>query len=149
MRLTLQRRLAGELMKCSPRRVVFQQDSLEVIKESITKADIRALIGGGIITKKPEQGVSRGRARKIRTQKSKGLQKGHGSRKGTANARESQKTDWTNKVRLQRSFVKELRDKELITTSDYRMLYTKIKGGFFRNKRHIKLFIDERGLIKK
>ena len=54
-----------------------------------------------------------------------------------------------NKVRKIRAFLKELRDKEIITKKDYRMLYTKTKGGVFRSKRHVKLYIAEQGLAKK
>lgn len=148
MELTVQRRLAAQLLKCSPKRVVFAQDSLESIKESITKADIRALINSGIITKRPVTSISQGRIRKAKIQKSKGRRKGPGSRKSAIKARVGKQT-WIDKVRLQREFIQELRDKELITTASYRMLYQKTKGGFFRNKRHIKLFIDEKGLIEK
>ena len=81
--------------------------------------------------------------------KRKGKRTGAGSRKGKKTARLSKKDAWMNKVRLQRKFLKELRDKELITKSDYHSLYQKSKGGFFRSKRHIKLYIDEHRLIKK
>jgi large subunit ribosomal protein L19e len=149
MKLTVQRRLAAYVLKCSPKKIVFTEDSLETIKESITKADIRALISGGIIKERPATGSSKGRIRKAQIQKSKGRRKGPGSVKGTLNARLPSKRVWINKVRLQRKFIKELKDKEMLATKDYRMLYQKVKGGFFRNKRHIKLFIDEKKLVKK
>ncbi|MFW5746561.1 MAG: 50S ribosomal protein L19e [Nanoarchaeota archaeon] len=148
MQLTVQRRLASEILKCSPKRVQFDEAQLEIIKESITKADVRALIDSGAIVEKPVKGVSRGRARKSQSQRAKGRQRGQGTRKGTANARESQKDKWLRRVRLQRAFIKELREKELISVQTYRSLYQKVKGGFFRNKRHIKLYLGERKLIQ-
>ena len=81
-------------------------------------------------------------------QKSKGRRKGYGSRKGTANARLDSKTVWINKIRLQRKFLKQLRDTKKISLETYKDLYRKSKGGFFRNKRHIKLYITEHKLIK-
>ena len=42
-----------------------------------------------------------------------------------------------------------LRENNAITKSDYRELYLKSKGGFFRSKRHLKMFIEEKGMIKK
>lgn len=143
MHLTVQRRLAGQVLKCSGKRVVFDQASMELIKEAITKADIRSLVDSGAITRVPVKGVSRVRARKIKIQKSKGLRKGQGSRKGTANARANTKDTWIKKVRLQRSFIKELKDKSIIDATKYRLLYRRVKGGYFRNKRHIKLFLGE------
>lgn len=53
------------------------------------------------------------------------------------------------KIRTQRVFIKDLRDKNLINVTNYRELYRKSKGGFFRNKRHIKLYIQENKLINK
>lgn len=147
MRLTVQRRLAADIFKRSPKKVWFDEDDLEEIKESITKADIKVMISQGAIRIKPTVGVSRGRARKIKTQKAKGLRSGHGSRKGKRTARLPKKQAWMTKIRIQRSFLKELRDKELINKSNYQMLYLRSKGGFFRSKRHIKLYIDEQKLV--
>ena len=149
MELKLQKRLAGEMMKCSEKRVVFDTERLEDIKEAITKADIRRLILDKAIKEKPEKGISRFRARKIALQKRKGKRKGQGSKKGKKTARVPKKEAWIKKIRIQREFLKEIRDKELITKNDYHSLYMKSKGGFFRSKRHIKLYIEENKLIKK
>ena len=149
MRITVQRRLAASILKCSPKRIWFDQDKLDEIKESITKQDIKSLIAAGTVRMKPEKGVSRGRARHIMRQKSKGLRKGSGSRKGKKTARLSKKEGWMKKVRIQRGFLKELKAKALLTTANFRQLYRKSKGGFFRSKRHIKLYLDEHQLVKK
>ena len=146
--LQFQRRVASELMKCSPKRVYFEQGALEDIREAITKASVRDLIATGAIQKKPKQGVSRGRARKQARQKSKGRQKGMGSRKGKRTARLPKKRAWADKVRAQRALLKELRDKGHLDPKTYRMLYAKAKGGFFRSRRHIKLYIDEQKLAQ-
>jgi large subunit ribosomal protein L19e len=148
MKLTVQKRLAASLFKCSQSRVWFDEDRLSDIKEAITKQDVKGLVNEGAIRLKPVQATSRGRARKIKTQKSKGLQKGSGSKKGGQNARAPKKEQWMAKVRIQRKFLKELRDKELIPRRTYQDLYLKSKGGFFRSRRHIKIYIEERGLAK-
>jgi len=54
-----------------------------------------------------------------------------------------------NKVRLQRKLLKEMKEKEIITSSVFRNLYLKSKGGFFRSKRHLKLYIEENKLVNK
>ena len=146
MRLTIQKRLAAAVMKCSANRVWFDEDRLDDIKESITKQDIKSLIIEGVIREKPIKGTSRGKVRVNKQQKAKGLRKGHGSRKGKHTARIKKKISWINRIRIQRRFLKELRDKSLVTRSIYQMLYLRSKGGFFRSKRHIKLFIDEKKL---
>ena len=53
------------------------------------------------------------------------------------------------KVRVQRELLRKLKEKGMIAREDFKELYTKVKGGFFRNKRHIKIYIEEKGLIKK
>jgi len=54
-----------------------------------------------------------------------------------------------NKIRALRDLLKTLRTKEVIERSSYRLLYRKAKGGYFRSRRHIKLYIEEHNLAKK
>lgn len=146
--LDVQRRLAAQILKCGKNRVRFDPDRLDDIKEAITKADLRALIGNGAILKQNIHNTSRFWTRKRKSQKSKGKQKGFGSRKGKKTARTPPKRAWINKIRLQRNFIKSLRDNHIITSTDYHELYMKSKGGFFRSIRHLKLYTQERGLVK-
>lgn len=149
MELKLQKRLAGEVMKCSPYRVSFNVQRLGDIKEAITKADIRSLVGQGVIIKNPIVGISKFRARKIKCQKRKGRRKGPGCKKGPKRSRLSRKRAWINKVRCQRRFLAELKEKKLVSTRTVHMIYQKIKGGFFRSRRHIKLFLEEKNMFNK
>ncbi|MBI2647687.1 50S ribosomal protein L19e [Candidatus Woesearchaeota archaeon] len=146
--LDVQRRLAAQILKCGKNRVRFDSNKLDDITRAITKNDVRSLINQGTIFKKRLVGKSMYRARRRKKQKSLGRQKGHGSRKGRKSARLNPKRNWINKIRLQRSYVKSLRDKNTITTSLYHELYLKSKGGFFRSLRHLKLYIKERSLMK-
>lgn len=149
MDLKLQKRLAAEILKCSEKRVWLDPEMAEDIKEAITKADVKGLINDGVIKKKHAKGVSRGRARKRAEQRKKGRQKGFGSRKGRFTARQPRKREWINKIRTQRDLLNELRERKIITRKDYRHVYMMAKGGFFRSRRHIRLYIDEHGLAKK
>jgi large subunit ribosomal protein L19e len=149
MKLKVQKRLAAAVLKCSPKRVWFDEDRLSDIKESITKQDLKGLIADGAIRLKPVKSISQGRTRKKKIQKSKGLQKGHGSRKGSARAGNPSKTEWMMKIRVQRRFIKLLREKQLVDRQTYGQLYLKAKGGFFRSKRHIKIYLEEHNLVKK
>ena len=139
--------LAGKILNTSPGKVKFQMDALGDISKAITRSDIRGLIAVGKIFEKQENYHSRARARKIKMQKRKGRQKGKGSRKGSSYSVVGKKEQWTSRVRAQRNFLKELRDKSLLDSKKYRLLYQKSKGGFFRNVRHIKLYITEHNLI--
>lgn len=143
-----QKRLAAQILNCSPKKVKFDETKLDEIKDAITKTDIRSLIAQDIIRKEPAKGTSRARARKIQVQKSKGRRRGHGSRKGASTARNNPKRAWTNKIRLQRSLLKHLKSAKIITNDAYREMYRKSKGGFFRSIRHLKIYIQERKLPK-
>lgn len=141
--LRVQKRLAAQVLNCSPKRVWFDEDRLEDIKQAITKHDIRLLVGDGAIKEKPMNSTSQVRTRKLKIQKRKGRRKGPGSKKGKYNARVNTKDTWMNKVRVQRQFLKELALKKIITRTAFRELYLKSKGGYFRSRRHIKLFLEE------
>lgn len=145
--LNVQKRIASTMLKGSAKRVSFSKNRLSDIKEAITRADLKSLISGGAITLKKKKGVSRARANQIQKQKSKGQKKGLGKRKGRATARAPKKESWMSRIRTQRSFIKELKAKELISNRTYRDLYAKSKGGFFRSKRHIKLYLNENKLF--
>ena len=149
MKLNVQKRLASSVLNASEKRVWFDPEKLSEIKEAITKQDISSLINKGVIGLKPKRGVSRGRARERRSQKIKGRRRGPGSRKGKATARSPAKRVWINKIRLQRGFLKELIDKKLITLSTYHSIYKKAKGGFFRSRRHIKVYLEDNDLFVK
>ncbi|MBW3019211.1 50S ribosomal protein L19e [Candidatus Woesearchaeota archaeon] len=146
--MKLQKRLAASILKCSPSRVRFDSDKLEEIKESITKADTKGLVSRGIISRSKTVGPSKVRTRKTAVQKRKGRRKGHGSRKGKFNARADEKAIWISKVRAQRAALKRIKDKGHITSKDYGMIYSKVKGGFFRSVQHMKMFMEDNGLFK-
>jgi len=149
MKLSTQKRIAAKILNKGKSRVSFLMSALSEIKEAITRGDIRKLAKQGAISEKHQNMQSRARARKSAIQKSKGRQKGHGSRKGKKFARTPRKLTWMFRIRLQRKFLNELKEKELISSKVYHMLRQKAKGGFFRSKRHIKVFLEEHNLVGK
>ncbi len=144
--LTLQKRLAGDVLSVGPKRIRFDPARLNDIKAAITKTDIRGLVRSGVISAIPVKGVSRVRARKNAVQRSKGLRKGPGSHEGKATARAPGKDLWMAKVRAQRKFLKQLKDDGVLTPASFKQLYRRSKGGYFRSIRHIKLFMNEHNL---
>ena len=149
MKFDLQRRLAASFMKVGENKVWFNPEMLEDVKNAITRADVRRLIQSYAIQARPETGISKFRARKIKTQKSKGRRKGAGSRKGSQGARLTKKDAWMQKVRAQRKYIKELKTKELIDKKTFSTVYYRSKGGFFRSRRHINLYLTENQLFVK
>lgn len=140
--------LAGKLLDISPGKVRFAADALEDIQKAITRADMRGLIAMGKITAVGKNYHSRARARAIRIQKRKGRQRGKGSHKGSKHSLVGRKEQWITRIRVQREFLQELRQKELLEKKNYRQLYLMSKGGYFRNKRHIKLYLTEHHMLQ-
>ncbi len=149
MNLRTKKRLAAQVLGVSPKRVMFNPERLDEIKEALTRADIKSLIKDGAIIKKQKRSASGYHAKQVRKQKSKGKRKGHGSRKGTRNARLKRKEAWENKVRLQRKYLKTLREKGLLDSKTFRTIYLKIKSGFFRSKAHLKLYLQDLEVLPK
>ena len=143
MDLKVQKRLAAQIMNCGSDRVIFDNDRLEDIKQAITKRDLKLLIGDGAIRKHPGNFTSKFHARKIAAQKRKGRRSGPGTKKGKFGARFKPKETWMHLVRVQREFLRLLLEKNIITRQAYRELYLKSKGGYFRSRRHIKLYLEE------
>ncbi|MBI5797563.1 50S ribosomal protein L19e [Candidatus Woesearchaeota archaeon] len=146
MNISNQREMSAKMLGVGKSKVWFNADRISEVKEAITKHDIRSLIKKKVIQRKPELHSSRVRARKRLVQRRKGRQKGPGTKKGTSTSRLGRKEAWMITVRGQRAFIKELRVKDHITVLTYRNLYSKVKGGYFRNKRHIKLYLIEHKL---
>ncbi len=142
------KKLAAKILKVSPKKVKFADDALEEIQKAITRSDMRGLIAVGKISVANQNQHSRAGARKVAAQKRKGRRRGIGSRKGTKHSVVTRKDKWISRIRAQRNLLKELRDKKLVSTQNYQMLYSKSKGGYFRNRRHIKLYLKEHHLIE-
>lgn len=149
MDLKSKKRMAASILGVSKKKVYFNPERLSEISESYTREDIKRNIEEGAIVKKRTNEQSRARAKVNRAQKAKGLRKGPGSRKGKHSARLGRKTVWINKIRLFRRLLRSFYEKELIDNKTYRMLYMRAKGGFFRSKRHLLLYMNDQGLFKK
>lgn len=145
-----QKNLAARALGVSKQRVKFVGDSAEAkksLKELISREDVKSLIEEKIIVKLPKKGNSRTNANKIITQKAKGRRSGQGSRKGTANARFNTKDRWIIKIRALRTMLSKFKEDDKLDGKTYRDLYRKCKGNFFRNKRHLALYIEQNNLL--
>ena len=139
--LKAQKRLAADILDVGKGRVWLDPDEQEEIAEAITREDIRDLVDQGIIQAKDTQNNSRGRARERAEKRAYGHQKGQGSRKGKAGARENTKDDWVSRIRAQRKRLKELRDEGTIDRTQYRELYNKASGGEFDSVDRLEAYV--------
>jgi large subunit ribosomal protein L19e len=152
MMVTNQKRMAAQIFSKREGRIVgihrvrIDPDYLDEVADAVQKEDVRSLIDSGIITTKPIVGTSRSRARKVSQQKSKGRRKGQGSRSGSANARSPRKQHWMTRIRAQRRVLRELREEESLTSSQYRHFYLKAKGGSYRSIAHMRSNIELEGI---
>ncbi len=142
-----QRRLASEVLKVGKNRVHIDPDRLEEVAGAVTRSDVRKLVDGRVITAVQKKGVSRGRGRKLDTQKEKGRRVGPGSRKGAKYARLPRKERWMALIRALRAELSDLREKGAIDRSTYREYYMRAKGGQFRSRAHLLAHMKTEGAL--
>lgn len=147
MDLKTQKRMAAEIMKCGSSRVRVQ--STKEVDDALTRQDIRDLIKKGLIKKAPKGGTGRARAKKVLEQKKKGRRRGTGKRKGKWGARNPGKAMWIRKVRPLRETLRMLRDTGQLKVSDYRKVLLMVKGGYFRNRKHMMFYLKDKELLEK
>lgn len=142
MDLSLQKRLASEILKVGKDRVWLNPKKLSEIAKAITKEDIKNLIKEGLIKVKNIKGRSRVWAILKHKQKKKGRRRGPGSRKGLKSARIDKKRQWINGIRAVRKLLKILKEKGEIDKKTYRRLYILSKSGLIRNRRQLLLWVQ-------
>jgi large subunit ribosomal protein L19e len=114
--------------------------------QAMTRDDVRGLLSQGAIMVRPLRGSSRARARVLMAQRKKGRRSGHGTRKGASGARATRKSIWVSKIRGLRAELNVHKPK--LKEGSYQKLYSMSKGGFFRSKTHLRLYIKEKALLK-
>jgi large subunit ribosomal protein L19e len=143
-----QKEMASRILKCGANRVWLDPSRINDIAEAITAEDVRKLVRDKVIKAEPKKGISSFRKKKLKIQKSKGRRKGKGSRKGKIGTRVKEKTLWVKKIRIIRSVIKELRDTQKMTKTNYRKIYRISKSGFFRSRAHLMNYLEKNELIK-
>ena len=118
----------------------------ERISEAVTRDDVRLLIVQKFIRKHQKKGISRGRAKVMAIQRTKGRRRGHGSRKGAGGARTPKKEAWMNRVRALRKELAALRAGGAIDPSQYRLYYRRVKGGVYNSRNHLRYNMEIDGI---
>ncbi len=139
------RRLAASIANAGTSRVKILNPARA--KEALTRDDVRSLIKQGVITVEQKKGVGRAKAAFKQSRKHAGRRRGPGSRQGAKYALVPRKARWVVKVRSQRVLLKSLKPR--LEKGSYRDLYSKIKGNYFRNRKHLLSFVVESKLLKK
>ena len=102
----------GELQQYDPNvhfQVWLDPNEINEIANANSRQNIRKLIKDGLVIKKPVAVHSRSRVRKNDEARRKGRHTGFGKRKGTKDARTSQKTMWIMRMRVLRRLLKRYR----------------------------------------
>lgn len=153
MNLSIQRRIAADIMKCGESRVWMSPEAQEKIKHAITRRDVRGLIKDKLVKKIPEKKSLRLGPKARMIQEAKGRRSSQGSRKGAIGARARKKEKWLKIVRPQRNLLKSLRKEGKLQKggdeaagSNYGTIYSQIKGGMFRSKHHLITHLEEHKL---
>lgn len=144
-KLTLQKKLAANILKVGKSRVWIspKTEDQKEIKAAITRIDIKRMIKKGMIKPRPTK------IKRPKTKSEKKRRRKTGSRKGSKHARLPKKRRWINTVRPLRAMLKELKEQNQIDNATYRKLYMLIKGGQFRSRSHMRLYMQQHRLLKK
>lgn len=138
---SLQKKLAAKILKVGESKVWLNPASTKDIEAAITKIDVRKLIKKGMVKALPE---------KVRMPREKvKRKKGPGRRKGAKGAIVTSKQRWISTVRPLRRMLSELRASGQIDKQTYRKIYLLVKGGMFRSRSHLKIYLEQHDLLKK
>lgn len=140
-KLTLQKRLAAKILKTGKSKVWIDPMRLKDAQSAITRIDIKKLIKQGVVKKLPG---------KLKMPKERGRKhkRGPGSKEGSMHARLPKKRRWINTIRPLRRMLHELKAAGSIDNRTFRKLYMLAKGGQFRNRSHLRIYLEQRGILK-
>ena len=136
--MSLQKKIASKILKCSPKRVWVNPKN-DKVKQAITRRDVRRFIKEGVIKKVHAKKMD---ATITRTQQRTG------SIKGSKKTRIGKKSNWFKVVRPQRRMLKELKDNDQLKVNAYRKMYRMVKGNAFRSKAHLMAYLKDKELLK-
>ncbi|MEM2024845.1 MAG: 50S ribosomal protein L19e [Desulfurococcaceae archaeon] len=146
--LTLQKRLAAEILGVGVSRVRISPSKASDVAQAITREDVKRLVEDGAIWVEPKHGITGYSSKARQLKRRRGHRRGQGKRRGSKSTREGDKEAWVSRIRKMRDFLRYLRDRKIIDSRTYRELYLLAKGGYFSTFAALKTYLRERGLVK-
>ena len=138
---SLQKKIASKVLKVGVSKIWLDPKQKKDIEAAITAIDVRKLIEKKYIKAHPA---------KIKVIRAKGRnKKGIGRRKGSKHSLLPSKRKWIATIRPLRARLKELRRENLIDNQTHRKLYLLVKGGMFRSRSHLQIYLDQHGIGKR
>jgi large subunit ribosomal protein L19e len=132
MNLKRKKILATKVLGVGKERIIFNKNSLQDIKDALTRQDIKDLLAAGAISIRAAKG-----RKKI---EKKSARRRAGSRRKIVI---DKKRRYINLTRKLRAYLAELRKKELVSNEVYFKLRQEIKASAFADKIHLKERIRE------
>jgi large subunit ribosomal protein L19e len=133
------KRLAADIFGVGKNRIRIKAGEKARALEALTREDVRGLISDGAVYKERYVGPRTKPPRK---------NKGRGKRKGKKYSRKGEKEAWMERIRSQRKYLAELLESGEVAKEDKRRIYLKIKGGAFRGKKALRIYLNENGMLK-
>jgi len=147
--LYLQKRLAADIANVGINNVKLPEENLDEIKDALTRSDIKKLIADGKIIIEKKRGISNSRVKlRRKNRRIKGEGRRQGSKNGKKGARVQPRSEWINRIRKIRQYIKWLRDSGTIDERTYRLYYKKAKGGTFKSLGDVRNSLKQSGKIK-
>ena len=132
MQLNKKKELASRVLGIGKKRIIFNKEALEDVKEALTKQDIKDLVKSGSIFVKEVSGIKKQVKRTTRRRA--------GSIKKNVNTR---KRDYMTITRKLRAFISEIRKHGTISSEEYWKLRKEIRAKNFKSKSHMKERISQ------
>lgn len=132
MQLNKKKELASRVLGVGKKRIIFNKEALEEVKDALTKQDIRDLVKSGSIFVKEISGTKKQIKRNTRRRA--------GSIKKKVNIR---KRDYMTITRKLRAYISELRKHGTISSEEYWKLRKEIRAKNFKSKAHMKERISQ------
>lgn len=139
MSATTVKRLAADILGVGVNRVRLDKDNLGKVEEALTRADVRGLVGEGVVYAIPKKAGHR-------TQEKPRQRRGR--RKGNKKARTGGKSAWMVRIRSQRAYLEQLLGSGELPKAHKRTIYLKIKGGAFKGKAAMRAYLAENRMLK-
>jgi len=137
--VSFQKKLAAKILKVGVSRVWLDPKKMKDVEKAITRIDVKKLIKKNAVKALPE---------KLNMPKERRKKKGIGSRKGSKFSIWSKKRRWIHAVRPLRKMLSELKTSNQIDNPTYKKMRLMVKGGMFRSKHHLRIYLEQHDLMK-